>query len=215
MPTERLTDGARHLAKRDPVMKRLIAEHGLPDLGGRRTGRTRFEQLAEAICYQQLAGKAAEAIWNRVRVLVDGPFTPEGVLAIGHDALRGAGFTNAKALSLLDLASKVASGDVRLDRIGRLSDEAVVAELTPVRGIGPWTAEMFLIFTLKRLDVWPVGDYGVRAGYAVAYDLTNMPSPQELVPLGDRFRPYRTMVAWYCWQALIASRDTRPGISGR
>ena len=96
---------------------------------------------------------------------------------------------------------------MRLDRIGRLSDEAVVAELTPVRGIGPWTAEMFLIFTLKRLDVWPVGDYGVRAGYAVAYDLAAMPSSKELVPLGDRFRPYRTMVAWYCWQAFIASRQ--------
>jgi 3-methyladenine DNA glycosylase/8-oxoguanine DNA glycosylase len=210
MPSQALTEGARQLAKRDPVMKRLIAEHGLPVLGGRRTGRSRFEQLGEAICYQQLAGKAAEAIWHRVRTLVDGPFTPEAVLAAGYDALRGAGFSNAKALSLLDLAAKVASGDVRLDRIGRLSDDAVVAELIPVRGIGPWTAEMFLIFTLKRLDVWPVGDYGVRAGYAVAYDLASMPSAADLIPLGDRFRPYRTMVAWYCWQALIATRQPAP-----
>lgn len=207
MPVHRLADGARELAKNDRVMKRLIADHGLPDLGGRRTGRTRFEQLAEAICFQQLAGKAAEAIWFRVRTLVDGSFTPEAVLAEGYDALRGAGFSNAKALSLLDLATKVAAGEVRLDRIGRLSDEAVIAELIPVRGIGPWTAEMFLIFTLKRLDVWPVGDYGVRAGYARAYELAAMPSSQELEPLGDRFRPYRTMAAWYCWQALIASRQ--------
>jgi 3-methyladenine DNA glycosylase/8-oxoguanine DNA glycosylase len=206
MPAPRLTDAARQLAKKDPVMKRLIAEHGVPDLGGRRTGRSRFEQLAEAICYQQLAGRAAEAIWLRVRTLVDGPFTAEAVLTVGYDALRGAGFSNAKALSLLDLASKVAAGEVRLDRIGRLSDEAVVAELTPVRGIGPWTAEMFLIFTLKRLDVWPVGDYGVRAGYAVAYDLAAMPSSKELLPLGDKFRPYRTLAAWYCWQAIIESR---------
>jgi DNA-3-methyladenine glycosylase II len=211
MPSQALTDGARHLAKVDPVMKRLIAEHGLPDLGGRRRGQTRFEQLGEAICYQQLAGKAAEAIWTRVRTLVDGPFTPEAVLGVGYDALRGAGFSNAKALSLLDLAAKVASGEVRLERIGRLSDEAVVAELTPVRGIGPWTAEMFLIFTLKRLDVWPVGDLGVRAGYAVAWDLPAMPSSQELLPLGDRFRPYRTMVAWYCWQAIIATRQSAAG----
>jgi 3-methyladenine DNA glycosylase/8-oxoguanine DNA glycosylase len=207
VPAPRLTDAARELAKKDPVMKRLIAEHGLPDLGGRRTGRSRFEQLAEAICYQQLAGKAAEAIWLRVRTLVDGPFTPEAVLAVGYDAVRSAGFSNAKALSLLDLASKVAAGEVRLDRIGRLSDEAVVAELTPVRGIGPWTAEMFLIFTLKRLDVWPVGDYGVRAGYAVAYDLAAMPSSKELMPLGDKFRPYRTLAAWYCWQAIIGTRS--------
>jgi 3-methyladenine DNA glycosylase/8-oxoguanine DNA glycosylase len=207
MPAQRLTDAARELAKKDSVMKRLKAEHGVPDLGGRRTGRSRFEQLAEAICYQQLAGKAAEAIWLRVRTLVDGSFTAEAVLAVGYDALRGAGFSNAKALSLLDLASKVASGEVRLDRIGRLSDEAVVAELTPVRGIGPWTAEMFLIFTLKRLDVWPVGDYGVRAGYAVAYDLAAIPSARELGPLGDKFRPYRTLAAWYCWQAIIATRS--------
>jgi 3-methyladenine DNA glycosylase/8-oxoguanine DNA glycosylase len=207
MPAQRLTDAARQLAKKDPVMKRLIAEHGVPDLGGRRTGRSRFEQLGEAICYQQLAGKAAEAIWLRVRTLVDGPFTAEAVLTVGYDALRGAGFSNAKALSLLDLASKVASGEVRLDRIGRLSDEAVVAELTSVRGIGPWTAEMFLIFTLKRLDVWPVGDYGVRAGYAVAYDLAAMPSAKELLPLGDKFGPYRTLAAWYCWQAIIESRS--------
>ena len=172
-------------------MKRLIAEHGLPDLGGRRTGRTRFEQLAEAICYQQLAGKAAEAIWLRVRALVDGPFTPEAVLTVGYDALRGAGFSNAKALSLLDLAGKVAAG-VRLDRIGRLSDEAVVAELIPVRGIGPWTAEMFLIFTLKRLDVWPVGDYGVRAGYArPPTTYAALPHPRRLVLLASADREPR------------------------
>lgn len=186
-------------------MKRLVAEHGPPVLGGRRTGRSRFEQLAEAICYQQLAGKAAEAIWNRVRALVDGPFVPEGVLAAGYDALRGAGLSNAKALSLLDLADKVATGAVRLERIGRLSDEAVVAELVRVRGIGPWTAEMFLIFTLQRLDVWPVGDYGVRAGFARAYDLAALPSSKELLPLGEPFRPYRTLAAWYLWRAVETS----------
>jgi 3-methyladenine DNA glycosylase/8-oxoguanine DNA glycosylase len=205
MPAQHLVDGTRHLARRDPVMKRLIKEHGLPDLGGRRTDRTRFERLAEAICYQQLAGKAAEAIWRRVRTLVDGPFAPEALLAVGYDALRGAGLSNAKALSLLDLADKVTSGSVRLDRIGRLSDEAIVAELTPVRGIGPWTAEMFLIFTLQRLDVWPVGDYGVRAGYARAYDLAAMPSSKELIPLGDPFHPYRSLAAWYLWRALETS----------
>lgn len=202
MPAPDLAAAARHLARRDPVMKRLVAQHGWPDLGSRRTGRSRFEQLAEAICYQQLAGKAAESIWRRVRALVDGPYDPEAVLAVGYDALRGAGLSNAKALSVLDLAAKVAEGSVRLDRIGRLSDEAVVAELTSVRGIGPWTAEMFLIFTLKRLDVWPVGDYGVRAGYARAYGLDALPSSKELVSLGDPFRPYRSLAAWYLWRAV-------------
>jgi 3-methyladenine DNA glycosylase/8-oxoguanine DNA glycosylase len=128
------------------------------------------------------------------------------VLAVDYDKLRGAGFSNAKALSVLDLAARCATGEVRLERIGRLDDEAVIAELVPVRGIGRWTAEMFLIFTLQRLDVWPVDDLGVRAGYQVAYDLTNMPSSKELAPLGDKFRPYRTLAAWYCWQAIIATR---------
>ena len=187
-------------------MDRLVAEHGVPTFGRTLSGTSRFEQLVESICYQQLAGKAAEAIWKRVRAEVDGTFTPEGVLAVGYDRLRAAGFSNAKALSVLDLAAKVADGSVRLERIGRLSDEDVIKELVPVRGIGRWTAEMFLIFTLKRLDVWPVDDLGVRAGYGVAYGVDPMPSAKELGPLGDAFRPYRTLAAWYCWQAIIASR---------
>jgi 3-methyladenine DNA glycosylase/8-oxoguanine DNA glycosylase len=186
----------------DPVMAALVERHGPPRLGGRRTGVTRFEQLAEAICYQQLAGKAAATIWGRVRALVDGPFTPEGVLATGPDALRSAGMSGSKAASLLDLAAKCEDGTVRLDRIGRLSDEDVVAHLTVVRGIGPWTAEMFCIFTLRRLDVWPVGDYGVRAGWARAYGLPELPSPKALLAEGERFRPYRTYAAWCCWRAL-------------
>jgi DNA-3-methyladenine glycosylase II len=185
----------------DPVMAALAERHGPPRLGGRRTGGTRFEQLAEAICYQQLTGKAAATIWGRVRALAGGAFTPEAVLGVAPEALRGAGLSGAKTASLLDLAAKAADGTVRLDRIGRLADDEVVAHLTVVRGIGPWTAEMFCIFTLGRLDVWPVGDYGVRAGWAKAYGLPALPSPKELAVLGDRFRPYRTLAAWYCWRA--------------
>jgi len=210
-----LTDATRALAALDPVMDRLVAEHGMPRFGRTLSGTTRFEQLAESICYQQLAGKAAEAIWKRVRAEVEGPFSPEAVLTVGYDRLRAAGFSNAKALSVLDLAAKVADGTVRLERIGRLSDEDVINELVPVRGIGRWTAEMFLIFTLKRLDVWPVDDLGVRAGYGVAYGIDPMPSAKELGPLGDAFRPYRTLAAWYCWQAIIASRSHSKQISGR
>jgi 3-methyladenine DNA glycosylase/8-oxoguanine DNA glycosylase len=196
-----LRDAARQLADLDPVMAGLIERHGPPRLGGRRTGQSRFEQLAEAIAYQQLAGKAAETIWGRVRATVDGPFTPMAVLDVGPERLRAAGLSNAKMLSMLDLAAKVEGGQVRLDRIGRLADDAVVEELTVVRGIGVWTAEMFLIFTLRRLDVWPVGDYGVRAGYARAYGWTELPTSKELAPLGDAFRPVRTLAAWYLWRA--------------
>jgi 3-methyladenine DNA glycosylase/8-oxoguanine DNA glycosylase len=205
MPPKRLTDASRALAQLDPVMARLADEHGVPSLRTL-TGTSRFEQLAESICYQQLAGKAAEAIWKRVRAAVGPEFTPEAVLSAGELPLRAAGFSNAKTASVLDLAAKVAAGEVRLERIGRLPDEQVIAELVPVRGIGRWTAEMFLIFTLQRLDVWPVDDLGVRAGYQIAYGLPAMPTAKELVPLGDPFRPYRTLAAWYCWQAIIASR---------
>ena len=194
-------DALAAFAALDPVMAELVARHGPPRLGGRRTAGTRFEQLAEAICYQQLTGKVAATIWGRVRALTGKAFTPETVLAVGPEALRGAGLSGAKTASLLDLAAKAADGTVRLDRIGRMGDDEVVAHLTVVRGIGPWTAEMFLIFTLGRLDVWPVGDYGVRAGYAKAYRLVGLPSPKELAAEGERFRPYRTYAAWYCWRA--------------
>jgi len=186
----------------DPVMAALAEQHGPPVLRGRRTGRSRFEELAESICYQQLAGKAAASIWARVKLAVGEPFTPEAVLAAGFDALRGAGFSRAKAESVLDLAARVHTGEVRLERIGRLDDAGVVKELTVVKGIGPWTAEMFCIFTLGRLDVWPIGDYGVRAGYARAYGLPQLPTPKELLAHGERFSPYRTVAAWYCWRAV-------------
>jgi DNA-3-methyladenine glycosylase II len=195
-------EATRALARADTVMARLIAEHGPPRLGGRRTGKSRYEELAEAICYQQLAGKAAETIWGRVRALVDGPFTPDAVLALGPEPLRAAGFSGSKAASVLDLSAKVADGTVRLDRIGRMREDQIVEHLTVVRGIGRWTAEMFCIFTLRRLDVWPTGDLGVRAGYQRAYGLAELPSAKELEPLGDRFRPYRTLAAWYCWRVM-------------
>ena len=185
----------------DPVMAELVDRHGPPELGSRRTGKGRFEQLAEAICFQQLAGKAAETIWRGVHALVEGPFLPAAVLALPPEQLRAAGLSAAKTASILDLALKVEDGTVRLDRIGRLDDEAAVAHLTVVRGIGRWTAEMFCIFTLRRLDIWPVGDLGVRAGYAHAYGWAELPTPQALMAEGDRFRPYRTLAAWYCWRS--------------
>ena len=185
-------------------MAALIAEHGPATLTSKRRPPTssRFEALAESICYQQLAGRAAATIWGRVVALVDGPFVPEAVLTLDTTDLRGAGLSNAKMLSILDLAAKVVDGSVRLDRLGRLRDEQVVDELTVVRGIGRWTAEMFLMFNLGRLDVWPVGDLGVRAGYAKAYGLAAPPSPKELAELGERFRPLRSLAAWYCWRAV-------------
>jgi DNA-3-methyladenine glycosylase II len=166
-----------------------------------------FTDLAETIVYQQLAGRAAEAIWGRVAALFDGRLSPEAVLAVTESSLRAAGLSGSKAASLKDLAAKVADGTVPLDGIRRLSDDDIVARLSQVRGIGRWTAEMFLIFQLRRLDVWPVEDYGVRKGYAIAYSLPEPPLPHALEAEGERFRPYRTIAAWYMWRAAELSRE--------
>ena len=192
------------LSRQDPVLAHLVEVAGPCTIrSSRRAGRVgHFEELARSIVYQQLAGRAAAAIWDRVRALVDGPFTPEAVLALDEPTLRSAGLSGAKARSIADLALKVADGQVALARVGRLADDLVVAELVQVKGIGPWTAQMFLMFQLGRLDVWPTGDFGVRKGYGVAWGLPEAPSPVELEALGDRFRPYRSVVAWYCWRAV-------------
>jgi DNA-3-methyladenine glycosylase II len=183
-------------------MRRVIETVGPPDFGWRaRRRRTHFAELARAICFQQLAGAAARAIHGRFEALYAGAPTASAVLATGEDDLRAAGLSGAKVAALRDLAAKVESGEVSLARIGARADDAVVAELTRVRGIGRWTAEMFLIFQLERLDVWPVDDLGVRVGYARMHGLATPLPARELEPLGEEFRPYRSVAAWYCWRA--------------
>jgi 3-methyladenine DNA glycosylase/8-oxoguanine DNA glycosylase len=189
------------VAALDPVFAGLVARHGPMRLGPRPRVEARFEALAHSITHQQLAGAAAATIWSRVRATVDGPFDATAVLDLDPDRLRDAGLSRAKLTALLDLARHVDDGRVRLDRMGRLPDEAVVEELVRVRGIGPWTAQMFLMFTLQRPDVWPVGDLGVRNGWGRAFGWTTPPTSAELVELGERFRPHRSVVAWYCWAA--------------
>jgi DNA-3-methyladenine glycosylase II len=189
------------LATRDPVLAGLIAAAG-PIRIGRRTG-SHFAGLVEAIVYQQLAGAAARAIHGRLVAALDNDVEPEALLALSDETLRAAGLSANKARSLRDLATKVHDGTVVLAprALSRKSDEEVVASLSTVRGIGPWTAQMFLMFRLRRLDVWPVGDFGVRQGYGLAWKVP-MPTARELEPLGERYRPYRTVVAWYCWRAV-------------
>jgi len=203
----RLTAASRELAGRDRVMAGLVAQHGPMVVPTRTRVDRRFEAIAQAIAYQQLAGRAAATIWGRTKALVgDRPFDAPVVLALSDEQLRSAGLSGAKAAAVRDLAWQVDTGSVRLDQVGRMSDADVVAELTKVRGVGPWTAHMFLIFDLHRLDVWPTGDLGVRAGYRLAYGLDDLPDPRELDALGDPFRPYRSLAAWYCWRAV----DVRP-----
>jgi DNA-3-methyladenine glycosylase II len=192
---------AEMLASRDPVLAGLIATAG-PIRIGRRTG-SHFAGLVEAIVYQQLAGAAARAIHGRLVAALDDDVRPEALLALSDDTLRAAGLSANKARSLRDLAAKVLDGTVILSPRGlsHQSDEEVIARLSTVRGIGPWTAQMFLIFRLRRLDIWPTGDFGVRQGYGLAWKVP-APTARELEPLGDPYRPYRTVVAWYCWRAV-------------
>jgi DNA-3-methyladenine glycosylase II len=190
----------RELATRDPVLAGLVAAAGPCALGGR-AHPSHFEALARSIVFQQLATRAATAIWARTRALVPGRFTPEAVVALPVDALRSAGLSGAKARSVSDLAAHVVAGDVRLGRVARLRDDEIVADLSKVWGIGTWTAQMFLMFQLGRLDVWPVLDLGVRSGYARAWGTPTLLA-KELEPLGEPFRPYRSIAAWYCWRAL-------------
>ena len=195
-------EGAWELARRDPVLASMVDVHGPPDFARGRPRRGNFAALARAICYQQLAGRAASAIHGRFVDLVGTRPSPASVLAVTEEDLRGAGLSAAKTASIRDLAIKALDGTVRLGRMSRLDDEAVVARLTQVRGIGEWTAQMFLMFQLGRLDVWPIGDFGVRNGWARLYGLEEMPTARELAPLGDPHRPYRSLVAWYCWRAV-------------
>jgi DNA-3-methyladenine glycosylase II len=193
-------EAARILAARDPVVARLVAEAGLPRFG--RPRESHFATLVRAIVYQQLAGNAAAAIHGRLIAALDGDVEPEGLIALSDESLRAAGLSRNKAASLRDLATKVLDGTVVLSPRGlaRESDEEITERLSAVRGIGRWTADMFLLFQLRRLDVWPTGDLGVRRGYGLAWQMPT-PTARELEPLGEPYRPYRSVVAWYCWRA--------------
>ena len=200
-----LSAAVDEVASRDPVVAHLVA------LAGPLTHRPRdpngpFGALVRAIVYQQLAGRAAQAIHGRVLATVDGSLTPESLSAVPDEALRGAGLSRAKLASLRDLSAKILDGTVDLSRSSRLGDDELIAALSTVRGIGRWTAEMYLMFELRRLDVWPVDDLGVRQGYGSAWGLDQAPTAKELGPFGDRFRPYRSVVARYCWAAVALLR---------
>jgi DNA-3-methyladenine glycosylase II len=204
MARRELIEADRVLAEQHPEFRSIIEQAGPCDLRRGRPRRTHFAELVRAICYQQLAGPAARTIHGRVEALFDGVPEPQAVLATSVEALRGAGLSANKTASIRDLAEKVLDGTVELDRVARRRDDQIVQELVSVRGIGRWTAEMFLMFQLGRLDVWPVDDLGVRKGYGHIYRLAEAPTAKELQPLGDVLRPYRSVAAWYCWRAVDA-----------
>ncbi|SRR6266498_2165992 len=199
-PARSYAAAAAILAEQDPVLRRLVAEAGPARV--RPPAETHFAALVRAIVYQQLAGAAAAAIHGRLIAALGGEVAPERLLSLPAGTLRSVGLSASKTASVQDLAAKVVGGTVVLDPAGLRaeSDAEVVARLTTVRGIGKWTAEMFLMFQLRRLDVWPVGDLGVRKGFALAWGIAT-PTAKQLEPLGEPYRPYRSVVAWYCWRA--------------
>ncbi|MFH0945835.1 MAG: DNA-3-methyladenine glycosylase 2 family protein [Planctomycetota bacterium] len=201
MPRVPMWHAVQELARKDRVMAGLVRERAPCRLPSRPRW-SHFAFLARSIAFQQLATAAAEKIHGRFEALMGGDVTADGVLLLRPGKMRASGLSENKVRSVIDLATRVRDGSVRLDGIARLDDASIVKRLVAVRGIGPWTAEMFLMFQLRRLDVWPVLDYGVRKGYQKLYGLEELPKPGELLPLGERFRPYRSVAAWYCWRAL-------------
>jgi DNA-3-methyladenine glycosylase II len=204
MPRPSPRAATAEVARRDPAFQTVIDQVG--PFRPRPGAGEPFAALVQAIVYQQLAGRAAAAIHGRVLALFPDGLSPEAVLATPHEALRAAGLSEAKALSIRDLAAKASDGTIPLEHLSRLPDDEVVRRLSEVRGIGRWTAEMFLLFELRRPDVWPVDDLGVRSGWTLVHDLETSPTARQLEPLGDVFRPFRSTAAWYCWQAVHLAR---------
>lgn len=211
MPSRKLAprSAARLLADRDPVVARLVVDAGLPRFPP--PDPSHFASLVRSVTHQQLAGAAARAIHGRLVAALAGDVTPEKLLAVPTASLRAAGLSAGKVASVRDLAARVLDGTVTLDArgLGRQDDEEVVARLTVVRGIGRWSAQMFLIFQLRRPDVWPTGDLGVRRGFALAWGVPDV-TAAALEPLGEPFRPFRTVAAWYCWRAVQVYAGAAP-----
>jgi 3-methyladenine DNA glycosylase/8-oxoguanine DNA glycosylase len=196
---------ARHLKSADPALGEIMARIG-PFAMELKSSRSLFGALAEAIVYQQLSNKAAATIYGRVEALFprakDG-FTPRHILKASDESLRGCGLSRAKVLAVQDLARRVHGGELpTLEQAQALGDEELIERLVAVRGIGRWSAEMFLMFRLGRPDVLPLDDYSLRKAYAKAFAKRALPTPQALARHGEKWRPYRTVASWYLWRTL-------------
>ena len=191
-------EGVRFL-KRDPMLGKIIDSVGDYSLKKR---NHHFAVLIESIVSQQLATRAAEVIFSRFKALYPKFPTASDILATRKSKLRAVGLSSMKIEYIKDLAKKIDQGKIKMNTLSKMSDEEVVSQLTQVKGIGRWTAEMFLMFSLERQDVLPVGDLGLRKGVQMAFSLSELPKPSEIEKLGDRWRPYRSVATWYLWKSL-------------
>ncbi|MGA8152964.1 MAG: DNA-3-methyladenine glycosylase [Terriglobales bacterium] len=188
-----------HLKKSDPVLRAIIEKVGAYRI---EYGPPEFHSLAEAIVYQQLNGKAAVTIFNRFADLAGKPLTPEGVLKVTAQQMRAAGLSKQKASYLRDMAERAASGQLDFSKLNEHSDEEVIQHLTQVKGVGVWTAQMFLIFTLRRPNVLPTGDFGVQSAIKKYYKKRLMPKPAVMEKIARPWEPYRSIACWYLWRSL-------------
>jgi len=188
-----------HLKKSDPVLRAIIEEVGPCRM---EFSRPEFTSVAEAIVYQQLNGKAAVTIFNRFAAIAGEPLNPEGILKLSDAQLRAAGLSKQKSAYLKDLAAKTKGGLLNFARMPAMTDEDVIEHLTQVKGIGVWTAHMFLIFSLQRPNVLPTGDYGVQMAMRKFYKKRKLPKPKDMEKIARAWEPYRSVACWYMWRSL-------------
>jgi DNA-3-methyladenine glycosylase II len=194
---------ARDLASRDARLAKVIEAHPLCTLGRNPKPVTHFEALVESVISQQLAVKAADTIYGRVKELARGRMVPGRIAGISEADMREAGVSGAKFKTIQGLADAALSKKININKLHEISDDQVIFDqLTSLWGIGPWTVDMFMMHQLSRLDIWPTGDLGVRRGWEKIHSLKEEIEPKVLDKKGEKYRPYRSVVAWYCWRAL-------------
>jgi DNA-3-methyladenine glycosylase II len=188
-----------HLRKSDPIMRGIIERVGPCRM---EFGEPVFHSLAEAIVYQQLNGKAAETIFKRFAVLAGEPLTPEGIAKLTDRQLRSVGLSKQKSSYLRDMAERAVRGELNFTRLPEMADDEVIEHLTQVKGVGVWTAHMFLMFTLKRPNVLPTGDFGVQMAIKKHYNKRKPPKPLQMEKIAKAWEPYRSIACWYLWRSL-------------
>jgi DNA-3-methyladenine glycosylase II len=189
----------QHLKKSDPILRAIIERIGPCRM---EFGPPEFHSLAEAIVYQQLNGKAALTIFKRFAALTGEPVMPEGILKLTEAQLRAVGLSKQKSSYLKDMAERASRGDLDFTRLAEMTDEDVIKHLTQVKGVGVWTAQMFLMFTLQRMNVLPTGDFGIQSAIKKHYKKRKMPKPEHMEKIARAWEPYRTVACWYLWRSL-------------
>jgi 3-methyladenine DNA glycosylase/8-oxoguanine DNA glycosylase len=194
-----MRSAVRHLKQSDPILRAIIDRIGPCRM---EFGPPEFHSLAEAIVYQQLNGKAAVTIFKRFSDVAGDPVTPQGILKLTETQMRQVGLSKQKSSYLRDMAEKAAQGLLDFSRLGEMTDEEVIEHLTQVKGVGVWTAHMFLMFTLRRPNILPTGDYGVQVAMKKHYKKRKLPKPQQMEKIARAWEPYRSIACWYLWKSL-------------